>query len=89
MRSFASLGLITLLAACQQEMPQSPESRGTCIAPDLQHLIDKPVEVLDAIALPEPTRIIAPMTAVTMDYREDRLNIEYDDNRRITRVYCG
>ncbi|HEY9090302.1 I78 family peptidase inhibitor [Parasphingorhabdus sp.] len=34
-------------------------------------------------------RWIPPNTAVTMDYREDRLNIEYDDKMVITRVHCG
>ena len=34
-------------------------------------------------------RWIPPNSAVTMDYREDRLNIEYDDNMMITRVNCG
>ncbi|MBF6602293.1 MAG: hypothetical protein ITG03_04920 [Sphingorhabdus sp.] len=34
-------------------------------------------------------RWIPPNSAVTMDYREDRLNIEYDDNMMITRVHCG
>ena len=26
---------------------------------------------------------------VTMDYREDRLNIELDGNNRVTRIRCG
>ncbi len=34
-------------------------------------------------------RWIAPNTAVTKDYRQDRLNISYDDNMVITRVNCG
>ncbi|QTD56816.1 I78 family peptidase inhibitor [Parasphingorhabdus cellanae] len=34
-------------------------------------------------------RWIAPDTAVTMDFRQDRLNIEYDDEMVITRVNCG
>ncbi|MEP2101845.1 MAG: I78 family peptidase inhibitor [Parasphingorhabdus sp.] len=34
-------------------------------------------------------RWIAPRSAVTMDYRQDRLNIEYDDTMVITRINCG
>lgn len=34
-------------------------------------------------------RVIAPGTVVTMDYRPDRLNIETDDQGRITRLKCG
>lgn len=34
-------------------------------------------------------RWIPPGAAVTMDYREDRLNIELDSNNRITAIRCG
>lgn len=33
-------------------------------------------------------RVIGPDTVVTADYREDRLNIDIDANRRITRLAC-
>jgi hypothetical protein len=34
-------------------------------------------------------RWIPPGAAVTMDYREDRLNIELDGRNRVTRLRCG
>lgn len=34
-------------------------------------------------------RWVPPRTAVTMDYRPDRLNVEYNDNMVITRISCG
>ncbi|KAA2284115.1 I78 family peptidase inhibitor [Arenimonas fontis] len=34
-------------------------------------------------------RVIRPGMAVTMDYREDRLNLEVDEQDRVTRAYCG
>jgi len=34
-------------------------------------------------------RVIRPGMAVTMDYRADRLNIDVDEDGRITRVHCG
>ena len=34
-------------------------------------------------------RWIPPGAMVTMDYREDRLNIELDGQNRVTRVRCG
>ncbi|MEW4466521.1 I78 family peptidase inhibitor [Parasphingorhabdus sp. JC815] len=37
----------------------------------------------------ETLRWIPPRSAVTMDYRHDRLNIEYDDDLVITRIHCG
>ena len=46
---------------------------------------------LAAVTLPEDVnvRVIRPGDAVTMDHREDRMNIELDDDGTITRVYCG
>ena len=34
-------------------------------------------------------RVIKPGQAVTMDYREDRVNIDVDDKGRVLRVRCG
>ncbi|HLU12895.1 MAG TPA: I78 family peptidase inhibitor [Arenimonas sp.] len=34
-------------------------------------------------------RVIKPGMAVTMDYREDRLNLELDDEGRVVRAYCS
>jgi len=40
-------------------------------------------------ANPGTMRVIRPGSAVTMDYRPDRLDIETDLDRRITRLRCG
>ena len=34
-------------------------------------------------------RWVPPRTAVTMDFRPDRLSVEYGDDMMITRVSCG
>lgn len=34
-------------------------------------------------------RWVPPRTAVTMDYRVDRLTVSYDDNMVIERISCG
>ncbi len=34
-------------------------------------------------------RVIPPDTAVTMDYREDRVNIDVDKDNIVTNVRCG
>lgn len=39
--------------------------------------------------LPEGTRIIHPDDMVTMDFREDRLNLYVDDNDIVTKQRCG
>ncbi|RKF16318.1 hypothetical protein D6850_01810 [Roseovarius spongiae] len=36
-----------------------------------------------------PLRIIPPDSAVTMDYRADRLNVDIDEDGIVTRVWCG
>jgi hypothetical protein len=34
-------------------------------------------------------RVLKPGMAMTMDYREDRLSIEVDEQNRIVRAHCG
>lgn len=34
-------------------------------------------------------RWVAPGSAVTMDFRQDRLTVSYDENYRILQVSCG
>jgi hypothetical protein len=36
-----------------------------------------------------PIRVIGPGQAVTMDFSPSRLNIDYDNAGKITRVWCG
>lgn len=77
---------VLTLAACHPAAP--PSGPDECGAAALQHLRGQPVQ--DAPALPGmAVRIIGPDTAVTMDFRPDRLNIEHDHDRIITRVFCG
>lgn len=79
------------LAACQPlpgPGPLPPEA-DACGAAGLQGLIGQEASVLAAMSLPMGTRIIQPGMAVTMDYREDRLNIELDGAGKIIRVACG
>jgi hypothetical protein len=35
------------------------------------------------------TRIIPPNSAITQDYRPDRLNVDLDEDGLITRIWCG
>lgn len=37
----------------------------------------------------ERLRLIQPGMAVTMDYREDRLNLDVDADNKVTRAHCG
>ncbi len=98
--SFAALLSVTL-AACSS----SPSSDGTAATPPAdapkqcdasaaqwavgkaadQALIDKAVSDSHS----SNARVIKPGQAVTMDYREDRLNIEVDAANNVTAVRCG
>ncbi|MGQ0567664.1 MAG: I78 family peptidase inhibitor [Gemmobacter sp.] len=83
---------VLLLAACTVEVPpEAPPTppAGTCGAADLQGLVGQPAAVLKTMRFSQETRIIRPGMAVTMDYRENRLNIEIDRAERISRVACG
>ncbi len=73
-------------AACVDE---TVPTAGTCGAPALQDLVGQSETVLQTMKFGSPVRIIHPGMAVTMDYREDRLNIEIDEAGTIFRVACG
>ncbi|MEQ9243448.1 I78 family peptidase inhibitor [Roseovarius indicus] len=83
---FATLAVaLAALGAC---VPADGQEDGapSCGAEALQPLVGTPVAEHD---FAEGARIIPPGTAVTMDYRSDRLNVETDDAGVITRIYCG
>lgn len=94
MKYLALLPLI-LLAACATPQPADPQidrpelGAGACDAEMLGYLVGQSISEVDVGTLPQPRRIIRPGEAVTMDYREDRTNIELDNEDRVARVYCG
>lgn len=88
------------MAACSTvgTEPEIPERGATpghmCNADDLESFVGQPANAdTGAQALQQSgaksLRWIAPRSAITMDFRQDRLNIEYDDKMVITRVSCG
>ncbi len=83
----AALGLSACAAAVV--VPINPGTGDACGASALQAFVGQPPSALDAVRLIQPVRIIRPGDAVTMDFREDRINFELDGQDRIARVYCG
>lgn len=81
------------LAACQQGTSSTDgpaaDMDAQCIAPSLQTMVGQNRSELASQDLPNPTRILGPGMAMTMDYRPDRLNVEYDSDDIIVRIYCG
>ncbi|RPF70973.1 I78 family peptidase inhibitor [Aurantiacibacter spongiae] len=91
----ASVSACTTMPAPGGEEPiRVREPSGECDAAPAQSLVGRQAsETVGARALElaraANLRWIPPRTAVTMDYRADRLNISYDDDLVILRVYCG
>ena len=96
MRRFALIAPFVLAACVEGQSPPDPvvseppsPPAKACGAADLQYLVGQPESVLQTMKFGGDTRIIRPGMAVTMDYRENRLNIEIDNAGKIGRVSCG
>ena len=89
-----TLGACANFAPTPDPAPPPPERIYTCNADDLQVLVGEQAnDNTGKLALKQSgakmLRWIPPNSAVTMDFRQDRLNISYDENMRIDRVNCG
>lgn len=92
MMGLAALLLGGCVAAVPVEVPVG--GGGSCDASQVQSLVVQVLtEELQRSALAtsgsRSLRVIPPNTAVTMDYRQDRLNIETDAGGKVTGVKCG
>lgn len=66
------------------------EPKDTCGAKPLQYLVGRPRSEIPVPVDPSKRRVTCSTCAVTMDYREDRLNIVFDvDTGIIKEVKCG
>jgi len=86
--------LVALLALSACAETPGPNASGKCDASGVQAMVGQ----LDGAALHKRAlrrsgartlRVIKPGTMVTMDYREDRLNIHLDAQGRVTDLTCG
>ena len=80
--------LLTLAVLAAAGCTTEPE-QNACGAAGMQDLVGQDKAVLATMTFPVGTRVIEPGTAVTEDYRPDRLNIDVDAGDRITGVWCG
>jgi hypothetical protein len=86
-RILAALGLPTL-AACA--MVQADEGALTpCDAQHLAVLIGEPAEKLEEVPLPDPTRVVRPGEAVTMEHVPERLTVRIGARGLIHEMRCG
>jgi len=83
----------TLLAACAGGTPetsrQEASSGDACGASGRSHLVGEDFSALAAMTFPDTTRFIGPDDAVTMDHVPERLNVEFSEDGRVLRIWCG
>lgn len=96
MKILTAIAAVMLASACVSVVPLPPGAPGTgiCNAAPAQGLIGRPATSqlgTEALRLTgaRDVRWIAPNSAVTMDYRPDRLNIETDAQNRVRSIRCG
>jgi hypothetical protein len=89
------LALLATGGCQQQSAPEpTPPPPGKCVADGLASLTGKTrTDAVEKKALrlsgSKDVRWISPGMAVTMDFREDRLNFDIDAQGKITRAFCG
>jgi hypothetical protein len=97
---FIALGLAGCTAPAQEApyttipVPEKEAGGFECSAEAAQYAVGQKTSVELAAELMQKTgsktlRWIPPRSAVTMDFRNDRLNIAYDDAMIITQISCG
>ena len=88
------------LAACAageapaESTPTPPSAEMTCKADAAQSYVGQTAtpDIGGAIVKATGARTLRwgpPRSAMTMDYRQDRVNVMYDDAYKITQVTCG
>ena len=93
--------LLPFAAACATTVPMdeseplpSRPPAGECDASGVQDMIGRTASAETGTLLLQRTgaatlRWVPPRTAVTMDFRADRLTVSYDDDMVIDRISCG
>lgn len=97
-RFFAAAAILPLAACSGGESPVEstppPPAETTCAADAAASYVGQTATADIGAAILKATgartlRWGPPRSAMTMDYRQDRVNIMYDDAYKITQVTCG
>lgn len=80
------LGLV-LPTAGLAVAPEAPE-KSACLTDTQKEFVGLDVDAVQD-QLPERARIIPPESAVTQDFRPDRVNVDIDEDGIVTGVWCG
>ena len=91
---FAPLALVGCAGTTGIEGPPVRMPAGQCDASEAQKMVGQRAtarlgEDLLAVTGATQLRWVPPRTAVTMDFRADRLTVSYDDDMVIERISCG
>ncbi|MCB2065916.1 MAG: hypothetical protein KDE15_04655 [Erythrobacter sp.] len=100
MKRYSPFLALPLLAACAttapegEAMPPARDMGGPCDASGVQDHLGHRASAESGATLMRLTgattlRWVPPRTAVTMDFRPDRLTVTYDDNYVIEQISCG
>lgn len=97
MKALLALPLFALAACATTQAGDEPievAPQGECDAAPIQSLVGQRTSVelgarIRAESGADAFRWIPPRSAVTQDYRPDRVNVLYDDDYVIERIYCG
>lgn len=98
MKCLAIAASILPLAACAttygEDLPDASMSGGNCNAAPAQDYVGQEATAATGTAILNESgartlRWGPPNSAWTMDYREDRVNVRYDEARTITEITCG
>lgn len=71
----------------QQEAREETADAASCDYP--KEWVGKDVDEAAVKKFAKSHRILGPNSAMTMDYRQDRINVETDDKGVVVRVFCG
>lgn len=98
MRNAILMSPLLALSACAtggaDNMAPPPPSEMACDASGLEDHVGHEASASSGATLlklsgARTLRWVPPRTAVTMDYRSDRLTVSYDDDMVVTRISCG
>jgi len=88
-RSFIA-GALFALVGCADTGPDLPSPEAdSCNVRQYADLISQDATALEKVLIMRQVRVIRPGTAVTLDYRPERVNFHIDADERIARIACG
>lgn len=85
---------LMLLAGCSAAVTPAPSpvpspAEDTCNAAAYAMLVGQPATALERVLLLGQVRVIRPNQAVTLDYRQDRINFLINADESIAAITCG